>query len=69
LVNQQNVAAQTQAVALNALNFLYKVILNNPLSLSLNFVRSKRNKKLTEVLTHDEIKYLLNLIGHKRFDW
>jgi len=65
LVNQKNVAAQTQAIALNALNFLYKVILDNPLSLSLNFVRSKRNKKLPEVLTHDEIEKLLSLMGHK----
>ena len=40
LVVNRNVAAKTQAVALNALSFLYKEIIARPLSLHMNFNRS-----------------------------
>lgn len=56
LVNQQNVAAATQAQALNALSYLYKEIIQRPLSLKLNFVKSKRPAKLPVVLTVEEVK-------------
>lgn len=56
LVNQQNVAAATQAQALNSLSFLYKEIIQRPLSLKLNFVKSKRPAKLPVVLTVEEVK-------------
>uniref|UniRef100_UPI0023F05B39 integron integrase n=1 Tax=Pseudoalteromonas marina TaxID=267375 RepID=UPI0023F05B39 len=58
LVNSQNVAQGTQAQALNALSFLYKEIIKTPLSLSLNFVKSERPRKLPIVLTQTEVSEL-----------
>ena len=58
LVNTQNVAQGTQAQALNALSFLYKEIIKDPLSLSLNFVKSERPRKLPVVLTQTEVTAL-----------
>ena len=46
LVLERNVASQTQALALNALSFLYKEIIKRPLSLRLNFVKNNRPRKL-----------------------
>jgi integron integrase len=63
LVNKRKVAAQIQAGALNALSFLYKVIIEKPLTLKLNFVRSQRRQKLPVVLTVDEVKHLLEQIS------
>ncbi len=59
LVLQQNVAAKTQATALNALNYLYKDIIGKPLTTELNFVRSRQQQKLPVVLTPDEVQRLL----------
>ena len=58
LVNSQNVAQGTQAQALNALSFLYKEIIKSPLSLSLDFVKSERPRKLPVVLTQTEVSAL-----------
>ena len=58
LVNQHNVAPNTQSQALNALCFLYKDIINVSLSVSLDFVKSKRHTKLPVVLTQDETTLL-----------
>ena len=55
LVFQRNVAARTQTLALNALNFLYKEVVGRPLSLRLNYVNSKVPRKLPVVLTQDEV--------------
>lgn len=63
LVNKRNVAAQTQTSALNALSFLYKVIIEKPLTLKLDFVRSQRQQKLPVVLTVEEIKQVLEQIN------
>jgi len=52
------VAASTQNQALNALNFLYKVVLDKPLK-NIQAVRSTRQKKLPVVLTSDEVRQLL----------
>jgi integron integrase len=62
LVNKQNVAAQTQAIALNALVFLYKEIIKTPLALQLNFQTSRRPRKLPDVLTAAEIITLFTYI-------
>jgi integrase len=62
-LNDSDVEAQTQAGALNALSFLYKVIIEKPLPLKLNFVRSQRQQKLPVVLTVDEVKHLLEQIS------
>ena len=65
LVNQRNVAPRTQATALNALSFLYSKVLQQPLSLNLNFNRSKVSPKLPVVLTRTEIAALLKVVDPK----
>lgn len=62
LTNQRNVAPRTQASALNALSFLYKTVLQKPLSLNLNFNRSQLSPKLPVVLTRSEVIALLKVI-------
>ena len=47
LANQRSVSPNTQALALNALVFLYKEILKKPLTLALNFNRTKIQPKLS----------------------
>lgn len=59
LAVQRHVAVQTQALALNALSFLYKEILKRPLALNLNFNQSSKPRKLPVVLTKTEIQRLL----------
>lgn len=64
LAVERNVAAATQAIALNALAFLYEKYLQKPLGDIGEFRRSSRAPKLPVVLTHTEIKALLdNLSG------
>ncbi|MDX1392299.1 MAG: integron integrase [Rheinheimera sp.] len=58
----RNVAVQTQALALNALSFLYKEVLQRPLALNLNFNQAAKPRKLPVVLTKPEIKRLLHCI-------
>jgi integron integrase len=62
LTNTKNVAPKTQALALNALSFLYKDIIKTPLTLNLNFKKSLIQTKLPTVLTTNEIKALLNQV-------
>ncbi len=64
---EKHVAAQTQALALNSLNFLYKEILKKPLSLKLEFIKSQKPRKLPIVLTVQEIKLLLQHIHTNHF--
>jgi integron integrase len=63
LTNKLNVAPRTQGVALNALVFLYKGILLKPLTLELNFNKSKQATKLPVVLTQTEVSALLAKIS------
>lgn len=65
LSNTMNVAPKTQALALNALVFLYKEIINKPLTLELNFNRSHIQTKLPTVLTQDEIIQFLSALDAK----
>lgn len=58
----RNVAVQTQALALNALNFLYKEVIKRPLALDLNFNQAAKPRKLPIVLTKPEIKQLFTCI-------
>lgn len=67
LTVNENVAVKTQAVALNALNFLYKEIIGAPLSLNMNFKRSNRDKALPVVLTRSEIKQFMQHV-HPRYE-
>jgi len=60
LANEKLVAPKTQALALNALVFLYREVLDNPLTLELNFNRTNIQPKLPVVLTKNEISLLLN---------
>ncbi len=46
LVLQREVAGGTQALVLNTLCFLYKEVLEQPLSLNLKFIKSQRSRKL-----------------------
>jgi integron integrase len=63
LSNNKKVAPKTQALALNALSFLYKDILEKPLTLQLNFNRSHIQTKIPTVLSITEIKALLTLVN------
>jgi integron integrase len=58
----RHVAVQTQALALNALSFLYKEILKRPLALNLNFNQAAKARKLPVVLTKSEVKQLFQTI-------
>ena len=55
----KNVAPATQNQALNALNFLYKVVLERPMGHALDFARAKPKKKLPVVLTREEVRAVL----------
>jgi len=57
-VNRQ-VSPNTQNQALNALNFLYKVVLEQPLGDVKNLVRAKSPRKLPVILTADEVRMVL----------
>ncbi|WP_412842140.1 integron integrase [Cognaticolwellia aestuarii] len=59
LSNVINVAPKTQALALNALSFMYKYVLKNELTLELNFNKSHIQQKLPVVLTQKEVSALL----------
>ena len=59
LTTQLNVAPKTQALALNALVFMYREVLQTPLTLNLNFNKSTTQPKLPVVLTIAEISALL----------
>ncbi|HAW93656.1 MULTISPECIES: integron integrase [unclassified Arsukibacterium] len=65
LSNQRSVAVKTQATALNALSFLYKHIVQRPLSLQLNFNKARIAQKLPVVLTKAEIQQILLVIDPK----
>ncbi len=63
LSNVMNVAPKTQALALNAVSFMYKHVLKNELTLTLNFNKSHIQQKLPVVLTQHEISLLLPQIN------
>jgi integron integrase len=58
LAVEKNVSASTQNVALNAVVFLFKQVLERPLE-GVEFHRSKRKRALPVVLTRDEVRALL----------
>ena len=60
LAVERKVASSTQALALNALMFLYNKYLEKPIEDMTEFKRSKRQAKLPVVLTQDEVKKLLS---------
>ena len=62
LAIDRNVAASTQSQALNAIVFLYKHVLDLPVSEELSPVRSKKPVRLPVVLSQQEMIALLNQI-------
>lgn len=63
LANQKQVTPKTQALVLNALVFLYREVLQTPLTLELNFNKTSIQPKLPVVLTHEEVASLLSNIS------
>jgi site-specific recombinase XerD len=59
LTNEGQVAAATQNLALNALVFLYKVVLERPLAEIAGVVRAKKPQRLPVVLNRSEVAALL----------
>jgi len=62
LAVERTVAASTQALALNAIVFLYNTFLERPLGDMSTFRRSSRQRKLPVVLVVDEVKRLLDAL-------
>jgi len=65
LANKVNLSPSSQSLALNALSFLYKEVIKNPLSLDLVFNKSNQNTNFPTVLTPDEITRLFKHITSK----
>ena len=63
LAVDRNVAASTQNQALNALVFVYKVVLQCPLGDIVGAVRAKKPQKLPVVLTQAEVKQVLSALN------
>ncbi|MCP4325136.1 MAG: integron integrase [Alteromonadales bacterium] len=59
LANKKSVAPKTQALALNALVYLYKEFIDYPLTLDLKYNRTHTQPKLPIVLTQEETGLLL----------
>jgi integron integrase len=66
LAVERQVAAATQAIALNALVFLYDKFLQKPLGDIGEFRHASRQRKLPVVLTIDEMERLLNRLQDER---
>lgn len=64
LAVHRNVAAATQAQALNALVFLYSKVLDKPLGEIGEVIRSKKPRKLPVVLTHEEAMCIIGKLRH-----
>lgn len=60
LARDRNVAPSTQNQALNALVFLYKHVLKQPLNEKINAERAARKTKIPVVLTRDETKRIIS---------
>jgi len=55
----RNVAAATQSQALNAIVFLYRDVLDMPVSDKLTPVKARKKKRLPTVLARDEVNRLI----------
>jgi len=62
LAIQRNVAVSTQNQAMNALVFLYKRVLEQPLEKKVDAIRSTKNRKIPVVLTQEEVKQVITLL-------
>lgn len=61
LAIERRIAAATQNQALNAIVFLYRHVLDQPLGKVGNFSRAKRPQRLPVVLSHQEVMSLLSI--------
>jgi site-specific recombinase XerD len=59
LAVHEHVAASTQNIALSAIQFLYKFVLQQPLDWDIKAVRAKRSHYLPTVLTPDEVRAVI----------
>ena len=57
-----NVAPATQNQAMNALVFLYKKVLKQPLKKEINAVRAAKKTNIPVVLTREEVRQMINLM-------
>ncbi|MES9946697.1 MAG: integron integrase [Candidatus Thiodiazotropha sp.] len=62
-----NVSASTQNVALNALVFMYRYVLERPLNEIDGIVRAKRPKRLPVVLNRQEVARILNNLNGQQW--
>ncbi len=62
LAMHDKVAAKTQALALNAISFLYREYFRTPLSMEMKFQKSLLDRKLPVVLTQEELRLFLTHI-------
>lgn len=62
LAVHDKVAAKTQALALNAISFLYREYFRAPLSMEMKFQKSLLDRKLPVVLTREELRQFLTHI-------
>ncbi|MZI96113.1 hypothetical protein F9817_23295 [Vibrio sp. CAIM 722] len=67
LVVNLKCASATQSLALNALVFLYRDFLEQPLDIDLRFRRSTKSRKLPVVLTPPEVVSLFPLFHPTRY--
>ena len=65
LANSENVATNTQKIALNALAFLYNKFLNRPLG-DLDFVPASKPRYLPTVLSVAEVQSILQAVDNPR---
>lgn len=63
LANERKVAAATQNQALNALAFMYKRVIGEPLGELQGVVRAKRPKRLPVVLSRQEVMQLMSQLS------
>ncbi|MCK5830775.1 MAG: integron integrase [Methylococcales bacterium] len=62
LAVHKKVAVSTQNQAMNALVYLFKHILNQPLEKTVDAVRSTKNRRIPVVLTQPEVKEIITLM-------
>ncbi len=67
LATKRNASTSTQAIALNALVFLYANVIRQALPKDMAFVSSTKATKLPVVLTREELRKLLCLVPEKHY--
>ncbi len=62
LAIDKNVAPSTQNQAMNALVFLYRKVLKEPLDEEINAIRAKEKKNVPEVMTREEVRQMIGIM-------